>query len=93
MVTDLEAGTNPRRVIPRHRERGPKRFTYTWADIERATDKSRRTLQRWVKQGLFDPADFASVLQILESIQIRLIGRMKKLRAAHKRARAKQGGE
>lgn len=41
------------------------RFRYSWEDLAQALGKSPRTVQRWAREGRFDPRDFASVVRLL----------------------------
>jgi hypothetical protein len=43
----LEPGQDPRLVVPHHRERGLKRFGFTYADLARATGLALSTVRTW----------------------------------------------
>lgn len=45
MIVKLERGMNPRDHIPGHRERGPKRYEYTYHDLAKRLDVSLSTVQ------------------------------------------------
>ena len=63
--TALLPGQNPRRILPKHRERGPKRWTYTYADIAKASGLSLGTVKNYKKLGRLDPADLGSVARLI----------------------------
>ena len=44
----LEPGDNPREALGNHKERGPKRFYYTYEDIARICGLASSTV-RWVR--------------------------------------------
>jgi len=46
MTYIIRAGENPRDVLPRHRERGPKRYEYTVEDVARVTGYSVLTVRK-----------------------------------------------
>lgn len=56
-------GEDPRSYVPHHRERGRKRFTYTYDDLARLYDVSVRTVYNWgVDAGRpFDPSDLEDI--------------------------------
>lgn len=58
----LKPGANPREALENHRERGPKRFNYTWSDLADVTGLAVRTLQQYASQGKFDPESLQSVV-------------------------------
>ena len=53
---------NPRYYLPRHAERGPKRFTYTLDEVCRLASVTRQQLRRAKERGEVDPASFESVV-------------------------------
>lgn len=44
-----------------HRERGPKRFFYTYADLALLYGVKEVTVRQWVSRGLLDPTSIESV--------------------------------
>ncbi len=65
MTSALFPGQNPRRALPKHRERGPKRWSYTYADIAKAAGLSVGTVKNYKKLGRLDPSDLASVAHLI----------------------------
>jgi hypothetical protein len=56
-LTPLHEGQNPRAVFPSHKERGPRRYTYTIQDVARAASLSVHT----VRSHKVDLTDFKAV--------------------------------
>ena len=54
---------------PNHRERGPKRFSFTYADVARATGLSQRTARALAQRGAYDPNDLRSLAAFIHSRQ------------------------
>ncbi len=54
---------NDPRNNPKHRERGPKRFEYGYADIAHVAGTSEANVRAHVYKGDLDPEDLASVLR------------------------------
>ena len=50
-------------------QRGPHRFTYTWADLMAMTGLSHRQLKHRQKVGDFDPASLRSVFAFVRRRQ------------------------
>lgn len=65
IIQPLHPGQNPRTTLRHHRERGPKRWEYTYADIAKAAGLSVGTLKNYKKLGRFDPADLESVARLI----------------------------
>lgn len=61
----LAPGQNPRHALRRHRERGPKAFTYTRVDICLLAAISPSTLKRAQRSGDIKPSSLASVVRWL----------------------------
>lgn len=55
---------NPRED-PRHRERGPKKFHFTYEDIGRAAGVSLGTARTYASTGRYDPRDLRSVAEFV----------------------------
>jgi hypothetical protein len=53
---------DPRVRLSRHRERGPKKFFYTYADIARICGLSVASVQTYASRGDFEPGDLESVI-------------------------------
>lgn len=62
MRAPLSPGENPRLTLRRHRERGPKAFAYTYADIARAAGVQPQTVRVAVSEKRLDPASLESVV-------------------------------
>lgn len=60
---------DPRVVFAGHRERGPRRFTYTWTDMAALLGCSVKTAQNAASFGTFDPASLASVVAFRDARQ------------------------
>lgn len=58
-------GENPREVLENHRERGPKRFEYTWTDLGELTGLAPRTVQQYASKGRFDVTDLKSIFRFV----------------------------
>lgn len=70
MPKELVKGSNPREVFRKHKERGPKRFTYTYEDLARLSGVTIDALRKRISRGAFDPNSFESVIQYLVSREI-----------------------
>lgn len=53
---------NPRHH-PNHRERGLKRWHYTYGDIARVTGLSLVTVRNYSRRGKYDPGDLANLIR------------------------------
>lgn len=62
----LGPGMNPRDNVLGHRERGLKRFTYTYQDLANLYGVGIRTIRNWVAGSgqPFDPSDLESVCRL-----------------------------
>ena len=60
----LKPGDNPRAVLSRHNERGPKRFVveYSYEDLSRMLGISEGAVRLAVHRGRFDPSKFEEVV-------------------------------
>lgn len=61
----LTRGMNPREHVPGHRERGRKRFAYTYDDLATLYGVEVRTVYNWAADSgrPFDPSDLESVCE------------------------------
>ena len=57
-------GVDPRKGLKRHRERGPKRFTYTYDDLARLLWMKPATLRAWVWGGKLDPRSLEAICSL-----------------------------
>ena len=59
----LRPGIDPRKVLSHHRERGPKRFQFTYADIAEALEMTEAAVRKAASRGRFDPGNLESLLE------------------------------
>lgn len=52
---------NPRKFLSHHRERGPKRFEYTYADLAELFGMTEVGVRKAVSRGQFDPHSLPSI--------------------------------
>lgn len=71
MREQLKRGENPRLVLSRHRERGPRRYEYTQADLAELFGVAQQTIYNWVGQGTLDPGDLTSICRLWHERQTR----------------------
>ena len=63
----LEKGVNPRVVFgSKHRERGPKRFIFTYADFASFFGMTEGAVSKAVSRGDFDPSDLGSIVDFYQ---------------------------
>jgi len=60
MEQPFKEGVDPRTYLRAHRERGRKKFTYTYDDLAELFGVSVRTLHNWTSAG-FDPSDLEDI--------------------------------
>jgi hypothetical protein len=60
-VPTIPAGANPRTFLRRHRERGPKRFVFTYADLADLFGMTEGAVRQAVSRGKFDPHNLHSL--------------------------------
>lgn len=53
---------NPRIKYPNHKERGPKRFIYTYGDLATLFNVKVDTIRHWVSNGKLDPYSLSSIV-------------------------------
>lgn len=56
----FKVGVDPR-TSGKHRERGPKRFWYTYADLARVYGVAVGTVKWWAATGRLEPGDLEAV--------------------------------
>jgi hypothetical protein len=61
MIKLLGPGENPRKTLRKHRERGPKRFEYTYEKLANLRGIKEQSLRLHVTKGELDPSDLLSV--------------------------------
>lgn len=59
----FKKGQNPRAILERHRERGPKRFEYTYEDLADLFGMSRGALRVAVSRKQVDPESMNSIVE------------------------------
>jgi hypothetical protein len=59
--------TDPRKFFRRHRERGPKRWTYTYKDIADLAHITEDSVSQAVTRGHLDPKSLRSVVRFIET--------------------------
>ena len=60
-MEQIPSKVNPRDYFPQHRERGPKRFEYTYADLADALGMTEVAVRQAVSRGKFDPHSLPSI--------------------------------
>lgn len=61
----LKTGADPRRVLKNHKERGHKKFYFTYGDIAQLTQLPEASVRVAAHRKVFDPNSFASVVQFI----------------------------
>ncbi len=67
MKKPLQPGDDPRKALPKHNERGKKRFFYTYTDIAALTNQPENTVRVAAHRKVFDPTDLRSVIHYVVS--------------------------
>jgi hypothetical protein len=68
----LQPGENPREVMSHHKERGPKRYTYTLEDIAAASGYTLGSVRQLTARGMVergvgaDPSDLRAVAMLVQ---------------------------
>lgn len=59
----FKKGQNPRAILEGHRERGPKRFSYTYEDLSHLFKMSSGALRVAVSRNQVDPTSIMSIVE------------------------------
>lgn len=67
----FKPGDNPRLVLKNHRERGPKKWSFTYADIAKACGITEKTVRNAAagKSPKIDMTDLVSVYRFIAKYQ------------------------
>lgn len=60
-MKQIPPGVDPRKFLSHHRERGPKRFAYTYADLAVLFGMTEGAVRQAVSRGKFDPRSLSSL--------------------------------
>lgn len=67
MSKHTDPDKNPRLHIRNHRERGPKRYTYTNVDLAKFFDVTIGTINNWISKKILDPTDINKLYELRTS--------------------------
>lgn len=62
MSEPVPPGTNPRHFLSRHKERGPKKWIYSYKSLAKQLGMTVAALQQAVHRGKVDPSSLKSII-------------------------------